>query len=116
MNEWKNKASFIMQENLTPYILEYAADKQDYFWIVSVIEIKVSKDYSYADIYVTCQNNQVELPRYLSQFSWELKSMIWRDMWARKSPTIRFKVSKNASWAQDVLSILSELWAKYDLN
>lgn len=116
MSNAADKAGFILRENLAPFILEYASEKSDIFWLVSVVEVKVSKDYSYADFYVSSVYNQDKLTKYLSQFAWEMKSMIWRDLWARKSPTVRFKISKVADPSKDVLSIIKELSDQYGLN
>ncbi len=110
------KAWFILRENLAPFIIEYASNQEIDFWIVSVVEVKVSKDYSYADFFVNSVENADKLPKYLSKFAWELKSMIWRELWARKSPTIRFKIAKWADPTTDVLSIIKEMSDKYGLN
>ena len=69
MSERALKASHILRENLTPFLLEYANEKSDEFGIVSVVDVKVSKDYSYADFYVSCQRNEHELPKYLARFA-----------------------------------------------
>ena len=110
------KAWFILRENLTPFIIEYASERQEEFWIVSVVDVRVSRDYSYADFYISCQRNEKELPKFLAKFSWEMKSIIWKELWARKSPTIRFKISKNTSSGQDILSLINELSEKHGLN
>lgn len=116
MSEKSEKAGYILRETLTPFILEYVSDRQDEFWVVSIVEVNVSKDYSYADFYVTCQTNSSELPKYLSKYAWELKSMIWRELGARKSPNIRFKISQNKNSTWDILSLIDELSSKYGLN
>lgn len=116
MSGKNEKASHILRETLTPFILEYISEKQEIFWVTSVIDVQVSKDYSYADFYVNCQTNANELPKYLAKFAWELKSMIWRDLWARKSPNIRFKISQNKSSTQDIMGLINELTNKYGLD
>lgn len=116
MFQKKHKSDYIMQENITPYILEYASEKSDYFGIVSVIEVRISRDHSYADFYVNSQYHVEDLPKFLSQFAWEIRSIIGKELGARKSPTIRFKVAKNTLPTQDILSLIQEETKKYGLN
>lgn len=116
MSEKSEKVWYILREVMSPFIIEYASEKQDEFWIVSIIEVKVSKDYSYADFYVTSQTNSADLPKYLSKYAWEVKSMIGKELWARKSPNIRFKVSTDKNSTGDLLSLINEISTKYGLN
>ncbi|EKE28042.1 MAG: hypothetical protein ACD_3C00106G0001 [uncultured bacterium (gcode 4)] len=116
MSDKADKTWFILRDTLAPYILEYANEKADEFGIVSVIDVKVSKDYWYADFYVSSTMNTENLPKYLAKYAWELRSMIWRELWARKSPTIRFKVAKNVNETWDLLSLINEISSKYGLN
>lgn len=116
MSSKNDKAWYILRETLSPFILEFASNREDEFWIVSVVDVRVSKDYSYADFYITSQTNSKDLPKYLAQFAWEIKSMIGRDLWARKSPNIRFKVATNVNSTWDLLSIINELSNKYGFD
>lgn len=115
-NTTADKAWVIFRENLTPTILEYASLEMEQFWIVSVIEVKVSKDYSYADFFMSAQKNVELLPKYLAEFAPVLRKKIWKELWARKSPNIRFRVAKNWDPAKDVLSIINEISNQYGLN
>ena len=116
MNKFDNRSSYILKENLTPFIISYLEESWDHFWIASVVDVRVSKDHSYADFYVSSQYNEKELPKFLSRYAWELRSMIWREFWARKSPQVRFKVAKDSQWENDVLSLIDEMTKKYHLG
>ena len=116
MSEKSEKAWHILRETMAPFILEYASNREDEFGIVSIVDVKVSKEYSYADFYVTCQTNLEDLPKYLAKFAWEIKSMIGRELWARKSPNIRFKIATNVSGTWDLLSLINELSKEYGLS
>lgn len=116
MSSKSEKVWNILRETMTPFILEYVSDREDEFWIVSVVDVVVSKDYSYADFYITCQTNAKELPKYLAKFAGEIKSMIGRDLWARKSPNIRFKIATNTNSTWDLLSLINELSHEYGFD
>lgn len=47
-------------------ILTYSQIHEPHFGIISVISVEVSSDYSYADIFVSCQENEKQLPKYLA--------------------------------------------------
>lgn len=116
MSEKTEKAGYILRETMAPFILEYASEKLDEFGLVSIVEVVVSKDYSYADFYVSCQTNAENLPKYLAKYAGEIKSMIWKELGARKSPNIRFKISQNKNEVWDILSLINEMSNKYGLN
>jgi ribosome-binding factor A len=65
---------------------------------------------------VTCTTNSDDLPKYLAKYAWELRSMIGRELGARKSPTIRFKIAKWVNETWDLLSLINEISTKYGLN
>lgn len=113
--KWE-KIGHILRETMTPFILEYASSREDEFWIISVVDVVVSKDYSYADFYVTCQTNTKELPKFLAKYAGEIKSMIGKDLWARKSPNIRFKIATGTNHAWDLLSLINELSHEYGFD
>jgi ribosome-binding factor A len=69
MSDKADKVGFILRDTLAPYILEYANEKADEFGIVSVVDVRVSKDYSYADFFVTCTTNSDDLPKYLAKYA-----------------------------------------------
>ena len=69
MSDKADKAGFILRDTLAPFILEYASERSDEFGIVSVVDVRVSKDYSYADFYVTSTTNSQNLPKFLAQYA-----------------------------------------------
>lgn len=116
MSSKLEKVWHILRETMAPFILEYASNKEDEFGIVSIVDVIVAKDYSYADFYMTCQTNSKDLPKYLAKYAGEIKSMIWRDLWARKSPNIRFKIATGTNNTWDLLSLINELSQEYGLS
>jgi ribosome-binding factor A len=116
MNTRTDRIGFIIRDALAPFIIEYVSEKWDEFWIVSIVNVTVTKDYSYADFFVSSTRNTEDLPKYLAKYAWELRSMIGKDLWVRKTPIVRFKVAKNIDTTWDILSIINEMSEKYGLN
>lgn len=110
------KLAYIIQEIAAPLIIEYTHESMEDFWVVSVVEVTTTSDYSYADIYVTSQNNQDKLPAFLSDFGRELRWIIWRKINTRKIPIIRFRIPKIKKNTKDITDLINEISKQYDLN
>ncbi|EKE26807.1 MAG: hypothetical protein ACD_4C00140G0004 [uncultured bacterium (gcode 4)] len=111
-----DKLWFLIQEIVTSKILEYSQERMETFWITSVIEVKISQDYSYADIFVSSQKNTKELTKYLAEYASEIRSLIGKTINTRKIPSVRFRLPKEKKDTTDVLSIINELSDKYGFN
>jgi ribosome-binding factor A len=75
-----------------PIVIEYAQNAIDTFSIVSVIEVQVSSDFSYADVLVTSEKNSADLPAYLAPLAHRIQRAIGKQTAARKVPKIRFRL------------------------
>lgn len=99
---------------VTPIILNYTKEKWQKFVLVSVISVKLSVDYNYADIFVTCEQNEKDLLKFLSTIWPVLKREISRVLSLRKTPQVRFKIDKEVGKVSNIYSILNsikeEIW------
>lgn len=98
-----------LKELMTPEILQYSRENSDVFWMVTVLEVKLSSDFNYADIYVTGQQNQEKLAKFLASFAPELKKMISRKLSLRKTPQIRFRIDKKEEKNIKMYNLLDEI-------
>lgn len=97
-------------------ILTYSRDYEHTHGIISVPEIVVSSDKSYADIMVHGQWDDKELTAFLSPIAGIIHTHISRELWLRRTPRIRFRVAKNIDKKGDILSLIQELDKQYGLS
>ncbi len=114
-NKW-DKLWAVIHKIIAPVILEYAKENINEFWIVTVLNVQVSGDNSYADIYVSSQKNENNLPKFLSKYSSELKKIISKKINIYKSPIIRFKLSATKNTESNIYSVINQLSKQYGLR
>lgn len=87
--------------------------KYERFGIVSVVSVKVSPDFSYADVFVDSIFNPTELPKALAPIAGGLRTELSRKIGLHKAPIIRFRTKaefKNeVSPETKVLELLNEI-------
>ena len=110
------RLSQAIQEMAIEKIIWFSREFDNDFGIISVYEVVVSTDYSYADIFVGSQNNEKELPHFLAPIGDLLKKSIGKDLWIRKTPYIRFRLQKHKRSVDNTLKILHEIEQTYDLH
>ncbi len=97
-------------------ILAYSRDYEHDHGIISVLEIVISSDKSYADIMIHGQGDDKELTTFLAPMAGSLHTRISRELGLRRTPRIRFRVAKHIDKKWDVLSIIQELDKQYGLS
>lgn len=104
----------ILRELFAPFIQEITREYIEEFGIVSLVNITVSKDYSYADFVITCQKWEDKILKFLSEHWQEIKRKIWKELQARKSPIIRFKIAKDAEKQSKIDLLLESISKEYE--
>lgn len=64
------------------------------FWIVSITRIKVSSDFSYADVYISNIPLDEKVLDYINSRIWYFQSAINKNLERRKIPRLRFHFDK----------------------
>ncbi len=86
------------------------------FGIVSVDSVKVTPDYSYADVYVSSLTNADQLPKALAPFAAKIRGNLSRSVGLHRAPIIWFRTKKEGD-SRDaemkVLSIIDEFSKKH---
>jgi len=97
-------------------ILSFSRDFEHHHWIISVLDVVISSDKSYADIMVHGQWDDKELTQFLAPIAGIIHTRISRDLGLRRTPRIRFRVAKNINQAADILSVINQLDLQYGLS
>lgn len=100
----------------SPIILEYIREHGEEFGIVSIVKVTISKDRSYADIYVSSTANETLLPKKLAPLADRLRHDIGKQVQTYKIPHIRFKRAKNETTARSIQDIINEISEQYGFH
>ena len=114
----------IKQERLKEIIREIASRHVTIWWqsfdhafgIVSIVEIELSSDRSYADVYLTSNEDTAWLTKAIAPVAKEIQREIGKELMMRKNPSIRFKIKKWGKSQIDILSLIDSLDKQYDLS
>ncbi len=86
------------------------------FGIISVVEVIVTPDYEYADIYISAQRNEKELPHFVAKVASETRRRIVKDFSLRKTPLLRYKLGSKQKDTGNILSLIHSLDQQYGLS
>lgn len=100
----------------SPVILEHIRDHAPEFGIVSITDVEITPDRSYADIYVCASANEAGLPKKLAPLADSLRHAIGKQVHTYKIPHIRFKRIKNQAVVNNVHDIINQLSKQYGLQ
>lgn len=100
----------------TESILSHMREYDHPHGIVSVVEVRISPDKQYADVFTTAQHLSKELPRLLAPLASVIHKRISTELWLRKTPRIRFREQKSHTDKKDILQTIQELDAQYGLS
>lgn len=116
MNLRQSRLADAIRSYASEDILTYSQIHEHHFGIISVNSVEVSPDYSYADIFVSCQENEKMLPKFLSSTEAITKKRIAKDFSLRKIPRLRYRVGKRKNSTNDILSLIQSLDTQYGLS
>lgn len=97
----RNLVSWFLSREKMEYIEE--------FWIITVTEVKVSKDYSYADIYVSSIKNEGTLVHELATNAHNISQLLAKSLTIRKLPKVRFRYDDSWKIADTIMQEIDKL-------
>ncbi len=100
----------------TEEILSHSRDYEHNHGIISVIEVILSSDKSYADVMLHGQWDDKELTHFVAPIASNIHTRVSRELGLRRTPKIRFRVAKNINGKADILSIINQLDRQYGLS
>jgi ribosome-binding factor A len=116
MNIRKERLADLIQRYASESVLAYEQAHDHDFGIISVLSVDVSTDYSYADISVMSQKNEVSLPKFLSPTEGIIRKYVSRNHTLWKIPRIRFRINKKDKNTNDILTLIHSLDTQYGLS
>ena len=98
-------------------ILDHVRENDTSFGIVSLVQIEITKDRSYADIFVSSTENEEKLPKFLAPLAGEIRHAVGQWVATYKIPAIRFKrMPINKAAEKSVYDLITELSNQYALH
>ncbi len=100
------------------HIIRYFQENENISGIVSITEVEITPDEWYVDIFVSSSEKEEEknLPKILAPLANTIAHNIGKDIGIRRTPIIRFRVSKKTKSGNDILSLINSLDKKYGLS
>ncbi len=89
------KLENISQRIISNYVVEFS-EFEERFWIITIINIKISSDLSYLDVFVSSFKNSSKLTKALAKHAHFMTKKINSEISLRKIPKIRFRYDE--SW------------------
>ena len=116
MNLRQKRLADAIRSYSSQVILLYEQMRPHNFGIISVTSVDISIDYSYADIFITAQENEKELPHFIAPIAHDIERHIGKEFSLRKTPHIRFKLPKEAKKETNILELINTLDHQYGLS
>ncbi len=116
MNIKQERLQEIIREIASRHVTQWSQNVDHNYWIISITEVIISKDKSYADIYLAASTSTDWLTKELARIAKDIQWEIGRELLMRKNPSIRFRVKKWWKNPIDILSLIDSLDKQYDLS
>jgi ribosome-binding factor A len=97
-------------------ILEFEQAQTHPHGIITLINVEITTDYSYGDIYVSAQYEDKNLPHFIAPTAHDIERTIGKKFALRKVPHIRFKLLKEAKKETHILELINTLDHQYGLS
>ena len=116
MNLRQKRLADVIRTYASQSIMDYEQMRPHLFGIISVIAVDVNKDYSYADIFISAQEHEKELPHFIAPTAHGIERYIGKEFSLRKVPHIRFKLSSETRKETNILELINTLDHQYGLS
>lgn len=90
-------------------ILNYMQFRDHEYWIITVINVNLSKNLEYLDIFLSATNFKKDLFKVVKPVLKNIKRKISKDLARYKSPIIRLKDASVQDSENKVLNLLNEI-------
>ncbi len=112
----KERLAEMTRQIASEHIVHFCQEQNHDFGIISVIEVEISKDEEYADLYVHAQEHSDQVNKFLAPLSRKIEQSIAREFGLRRVPKIRFRTKKNHKNPTDILALINSLDKQYGLS
>ena len=116
MNLRQKRLADVIRTYASQSIMDYEQMRPHLFGIISVIAVDVNQDYSYADIFISAQEHEKELPHFIAPTAHGIERYIGKEFSLRKVPHIRFKLSSETRKETNILELINTLDHQYGLS
>lgn len=86
-----NRAQSISKKLISEYLIQDLQELSSDFWIITVLDVKISQDLSYLDVFVSSLKSSENLTKSLAEHAHEIHHMLGKKIDFIKVPKIRFR-------------------------
>lgn len=90
------------------YIFEQTKEETD-FWIITIINVKISSDLSYIDIFISSLKKKDLLTKKLALLAKDIQRLLWKKLEIRKIPKVRFRYDDKWEVWQEITDLINEI-------
>lgn len=101
------KIEKIIRKITSDFISKELPDEDNIFGIINISEVILSSDYSYVDIKVSSFVKQDLLTKTLAKSAYIIQKHIWKEIWLRKSPKVRFRYDDTWRTGAEINTVIS---------
>lgn len=103
------KAESISKKIIREYIFENLQELSETFGIVSVVDVKISSELSYLDVFVSSLRDLDALPKALAPHAHEIERILGKKIEFIKVPRVRFRWDETLKNSSEIYSLLDSL-------
>lgn len=107
-----NRAQSISKKLIGEYFIQDLQELSWDFWIITVLEAKISQDLSYLDVYVSSLQNCELLTKTLAEHAHKIQHMLGRKIDFIKVPKVRFRYDETWESSFDIYQTIQNLDTK----
>jgi len=107
-----DRASSIAKKLSSEYLSETLKELTSDFWIISITDVEISNDLSYADILVSSTKNTENLPKILAENGNKLQQHLAKNIAFIKIPKVRFRHDSSIELSSEIYNTLNEISTK----
>ncbi len=96
----------IIGEIIAPFV--YKILDPEIFGLATITHVKVSTDFSFADVYISTMKNKKELEEILRKNVYHIQKELNQKLQKKRVPKIRFKIDFTSEYVDKIYSKLNE--------
>lgn len=102
----ENTAKKILWEHLPQQLSD---EENKLYRIVNIVDVKLSSDLSYLDVFVSCFWKEETLTKNLATHANNLERILFKELAMRKNPRIRFRYDDSGRTSSEIIETINSL-------
>lgn len=106
------RAESISKRIISEFIITELRELVSEHWIITIIEVKISSDLWYMDVFVSCLQDTQNLTKSLSEYAHPIHRTLWKKIDFVKVPKLRFRYDDSGKESSRIHTVIKDLKIK----